>query len=137
MKEITKCPWCESEKLHLYEKHEPYDYYECEECGRIFDKEDAEREELRHQISPLLDGTSEEEPAEIFFNLPSAEEEAQGLSSLEIPSISKIYEMEGEGTMWFHIFGEKEESGEDRWHDLDELSIGDLEALLKYLREEL
>lgn len=132
MKEITKCPYCESQNIESYE-----DCYHCKECDSLFDEEDCIRQELRHQISPLLDGTSEEEPAEIFFNLPSADREAQGLSCLEIPSISKIYEMEGEGTMWFHILGEKEDSGEDRWHDLDELPIGDLRALLDYLREEL
>ena len=130
--EITKCPYCESQNIEPYENR-----YHCKDCDWLFDEEDCVRQELRHQISPLLDGTSEEEPAEIFFNLPSAEEEAQSLSSLEIPSISKIYEIEGEGTMWYHIDGEKEDNGEDTWHDLDELSIGDLEELLKYLREEL
>ena len=135
---IEKCPYCGSEN---YEHMGENDYWNgmpwhCHECDSWFNEEEYERQELRHQISPLLNGTSEEEPAEIFFNLPSADEEACALSSLEIPAISKIFEMEGEGTMWYHIFGEKEENGEDTWHDLDELGIGDLSALLDYLRNE-
>lgn len=126
------CPFCGSKKFHVNEGK-----YECDECHWLFDEEEIERQELRHQISPLLNGTSEEEPAEIFFNLPSAEEDAQGLSSLEIPAIEKIFEMEGEGTMWYHLYGEREDNGEDTWHDLDELPIGDLRELLNYLRKEL
>lgn len=128
------CPFCGSKKFHLNQEHNAY---ECDECHWFFDEEEIERQELRHQISPLLNGTSEEKPAEIFFNLPSAEEDAQGLSSLEIPAIEKIFEMEGEGTMWYHLYGEREDNGEDTWHDLDELSIGDLRGLLNYLLNEL
>lgn len=128
------CPFCGSKKFHVNVNEGKY---ECDECHWLFDEEEIERQELRHQISPLLNGTSEEEPAEIFFNLPSAEEDAQGLSSLEIPAIEKIFEMEGEGTMWYHLYGEREDNGEDTWRDLDELPIGDLRGLLDYLRNEL
>ena len=135
------CPYCGSERFHLYESADafnPYDRYECEECERLFDKEDIEREDLRHQISCLLNGTSENEPKEIYFMIPSAEEEACGLSSLEIPHIDKVFEVEGDGTMWYHEEGENElESGEPIWHDMDELELPDLRALLKYLQEEM
>lgn len=127
-----KCPYCESKNLETAEDGR----YHCKDCDRLFDDEDSAREYLRHQISPLLDGTSEERPKEIFLNLPSAEEEAQGLSSLEIPAIEKIFEMEGEGTMWYHIHGEREDNGEDTWHDIDELPIKDMRGLLDYLRNE-
>lgn len=135
------CPFCGSERVHLSKGEDafnPYDVYECEECERLFDKEDIEREELRHQISCLLDGTSESEPREIYFMIPSAEEEACGLSSLEIPHIDKVFEVEGDGTMWYHEEGENElGSGEPIWHDMDELELPDLRALLKYLQEEM
>lgn len=129
---LTKCPFCESEDIELVPAGDGWDkpHYHCKICDCLFDEEDVERENLRHQISPLLNGTSEEKPLEIFFNLPSAEEEAQGLSSLEIPAIDKVFELEGDGTIYYHIVG-------DDWHDLDELSIGDLKALLKYIREEI
>ncbi len=126
-----KCPYCESKNLEIAEDG----LYHCKDCDRLFNDEDITREDLRHKISCLLNGTSEEKPAEIFFNLPSAEEEAQGLSSLEIPAIEKIFEMEGEGTMWYHISGEREDNGEDTWHDIDELPIKDMKGLLLFLRE--
>lgn len=135
------CPYCGSERVHLNKEADafnPYDVYECEECERLFDKEDIEREDLRRQISCLLNGTSENEPKEIYFMIPSAEEEACGLSSLEIPHIDKVFEVEGDGTMWYHEEGENElESREPIWHDMDELEISDLRALLKYLQEEM
>ena len=135
------CPFCGSERVHLNKEEDafnPYAVYECEECERLFDKEDIEREDLRHQISCLLDGTSESEPREIYFMIPSAEEEACGLSSLEIPHIDKVFEVEGDGTMWYHEEGENElGSGEPVWHDMDELELPDLRALLKYLQEEM
>ena len=141
------CPFCGSERVHLDKEEDafnPYAVYECEECERLFDKEDIERECLRHQISCLLDGTSENEPKEIYFMIPSAEEEACGLSSLEIPHIDKVFELEGEGTMWYHIDGEYEnpfrKRGEEAillWHDIDELELKDFRALLKYLQEEM
>lgn len=135
------CPFCGSERVRINKEKDafnPYDVYECEECERLFDKEDIEREDLRHQISCLLNGTSENEPKEIYFMIPSAEEEACGLSSLEIPHIDKVFEVEGDGTMWYHEEGENElESGEPIWHDMDELELSDLRALLKYLQEDV
>lgn len=133
---LTKCPFCESENIELVPAGDGWDkpHYHCKDCDRLFDKEEYEREELRHQLSPLLNGTSEEKPLEIFFNLPSAEEEAQGLSSLEIPAIDKVFELEGDGTMWYHTYQHIE--GDD-WHDIDELAIGDLKALVEYIRREI
>ena len=135
-----ECPYCGNGKIHPVGIGKRYS---CPDCGRLFDKDDIERENLRHQMSPLLNGTSEENPKEIYFMIPSAEEEACGLSSLEIPHIDKIFEMEGEGTMWFHIEGECEnpfrKKGEKEkllWHDLDEMSLDDLRELLEYLRKE-
>ena len=123
------CPFCGSDRIEPYENR-----YHCLDCDWLFDEEECQRQELRHQISPLLDGTSEEEPLEIFFNLPSAEAEAQGLSSLEIPAINKIFELEGDGTMWYQLYRDEVP---DKWHDLDELEIGDLKALLQYLLKEI
>lgn len=134
------CPFCGSKSFHIYEESNafnPYDRYECEECSRLFDVEDIEREDLRHQISCLLDGTSESSPKEIYFMIPSAEEEACGLSSLEIPHIDKVFEVEGDGTMWYHIEGENNLcGGEPIWNDIDDLELADLRGLLRYLRGE-
>lgn len=135
-----ECPYCGNGIIHPLEIGKRYS---CPDCGRLFDKDDIERENLRHQVSPLLNGTSEGNPKEIYFMIPSADEEACGLSSLEIPHIDKIFEMEGEGTMWFHIegecenpFQEKDEKEKLLWHDLDEMSLDDLRKLLEHLRNE-
>lgn len=126
------CPFCGSEHYHEFENR-----YECEECDWLFDEEEIDRQNLRHQISCLLDGTSEENPKEIYFMIPSAEEEACGLSSLLIPHIDMIFEVEGEGTMWYHEEGENElNSRKPIWHDLDELPVQDLQGLLNYLQNE-
>ena len=124
MKELY-CPYCGSKIFHPYEER-----YECEDCGCLFDEEDIEREALRHQLSPMLNDTSEEAPMEIYFMIPSAEEEACGLSSLEIPHIDKVFEVEGDGTMWYHIEGEYVDN-EILWHDIDELELEDLRALVE------
>ena len=116
------CPFCGSKSFHIYEESNafnPYDRYECEECGRLFDVEDIEREDLRHQISCLLEGTSESSPKEIYFMIPSAEEEACGLSSLEIPHIDKVFEAEDGASLQnrilslngLHILSHAEEIG--------------------------
>ena len=69
--------------------------------------------------------------------IPSAEQEACGLSSLEIPHIDMVFEVEGEGTMWYHEEGENEiDTREPIWHDLDELPVQDLQGLLDYLRNQ-
>lgn len=112
------CPYCGSKNFEAYE-----DRYHCLDCDYLFDEEDIERESIRHQISPLLDGTSEEHPR-ICSILEIGEEEAQGLSSLELPEIDKAFEMEGEGTIWFHIYGEED------YRNFDDFSTPDLRKIL-------
>ena len=130
------CPFCGSKHYHPY-GNQYENRYECEECGWFFDAEEIDRQNIRHQISCLLDGTSEEKPKEIYFMIPTAEEEACGLSSLEMPHIDMVFEVDGEGTMWFHEEGENEiNTKEPVWRDLDELSLQDLQGLLDYLRNQ-
>ena len=121
--EKMKCPYCGGEKFHLYEKSE----YECEECGCLFDEGDIEVEGIRHEVSALLNGTSEEEPRECEI-MEIGEDEACGLSSLELPMIDKAFEVEGEGTIWFHIYGEED------YRNFDEFSLSDLRKILAGLR---
>lgn len=133
MKNIIKeCPYCGSAMVESAGKGE----FHCLECATYFSAVDFEREDLRHKISALLEGTSEDSPKEIHFMIPSAEEEAQGLSSLEIPHIDKIFEVAGDGTIWYHIEGERGLcGGEPIWNDLDTLEVSDLRGLLNYLKE--
>lgn len=133
---MTTCPYCGSKTIK--EKFYDRPCWICEDCQCLFDEEDAEREDIRHKVSALLNGTSEEHPKEC--DIIVGEWEAQGLSSLELPNIVKAFEMEGDGTIWFHIdghieFGEKGEK-EEAWMNFDDFDIHDLRAILKGLEED-
>jgi len=131
------CPYCGSERVHLSKEEDafnPYAVYECEECKRLFDKDDCEHEEYWHQISALLNGTSIEKPLVLnsYVILPSVEDESCGLSDLEKLNIDKVHQIEGEGTMWYHFEGTPET--DDYWYDMSELDTRDLKYLLEELR---
>ena len=120
-----RCPYCGSANIKATDDGR----YHCLDDDYLFDEEDIERENLRHQISPLLNETSEEEP--MLLSVPEiGEEEAQGLSSLELPEIDKAFEMEGDGTIWFHF----KDTPEGDWTNFDDLSTSDLRKILTALR---
>ena len=135
--EIKTCPYCGSENIEWISDDDCYNEYHwhCHECDSWFDADVCEHEEYWHQISALLNGTSEENPLEIYCVLPSYEEEACGLSSLEIPHIDKVFQVEGEGTMWYHIEGcyENLDTRELLWEDMHELDTRDLKEILDEL----
>ena len=118
------CIECESEKVELT----PELRFHCLDCGRLFDSEDIQREMLRRRLSPLLSGTSEEDPMKVFVTI--GEEEACGFGSLELPEIEEVFLFE-DGTMWFHIYGGREADGTKTWEDIDTLSIKELWDLVE------
>lgn len=129
-KKTITCPYCGSTKIAKQrEYHSGEKVFFCEECECFFTETDIEVEEVRHKVSCLLNGTSEEHPLECDITV--GEWDACGLSSLELPHIVKCYEMEGEGTMWFFIDG----MDEDDWFEFDNFHIEDMKAILKYLEE--
>ena len=115
------CPYCGS--LHT-ESINAADRYICRECERLFDEEDIVREDLRHEIYHLLDGTDMDNPLQ--FRAPIGLDEAQGLSSLELPHVDAGHQMPGDGTMWFRIEGPYP----DDWHDFDWFPTTDLRSIL-------
>ena len=119
--------WSNALRLTSVEEF-PDDWYENGE-EKNYDYEEDCRQELREQISPLLNDTSEESPLECC--IPIGQADAQGLSTLELPTIVRAFEMEGEGTIWFMI------DGEGDYRDFDEFSTDDLRTILKALREEI
>lgn len=134
--EMNTCPYCGSETIKETFFDRPC--WICEDCQCLFDEEDAEREDIRHKVSVLLNGTSEENPREC--DIIVGEHEAQGLSSLELPHIVKCFEMEGDGTIWFYTDGAKTReviTGElvDYWMNFDDFDIYDLRAILEGLQE--
>ena len=88
----------------------------------------VQREMLRRRLSPLLSGTSEENPMKVSVII--GKDEACGLGSLELPEIEEVFLFE-DGTMWFHIYGEIEADGTKAWEDIDKLSIKELWDLVE------
>lgn len=138
---IEKCPYCGSENFeHMGEN----DYWNgmpwhCHECDSWFSEDNYLHQLYWENISCLLNGTSEEEPFELesVFILPSVEDESCGLSDMEKLHIDKVFQVEGEGTMWYHFEGEDDfVTQEPNWRDMYELSTEDLGALLKELRRQ-
>lgn len=108
--------------------------WHCHECDSWFDEDDYQHQLYWEQISCLLNDTSEENPKDTECTLPSYEEEACGLSSLEIPYVDKVFQVEGDGTMWYHIDHENEFDGTPIWRDMYELDTKDLKELFDCIR---
>ena len=83
------------------------------------------RETLRKKISALLMDTSEEHTMECFIQIGA--DEAQGLSTLELPTIRSAYQIPGDGVIYFEIEGYLEPV------EFDELTKADLEEVYKKL----
>ena len=62
-----------------------------------------DKEELRHNLSLLLMDTNITNP--VNCDIIIGEEEAIGLSSLEMPKIVSIFQEPSEGIIWFQIEG--------------------------------
>lgn len=81
---------------------------------------------IRHNISLKLMDTSEDNPREVWIPL---EHDAVGLSTLEMPTIDKIYQHSSEGIIYVHF-------DEDDWDvELDSLCIDDMIQILKELEQ--
>lgn len=143
--DIKECPYCKSKNFeHMGEN----DYWNgmpwhCHECDQWFDEDVCEHERCWHQISALLNGTSEEKPfifRKEYVVLPSVDRESQGLSELEKPNIEKIFQMEGDGTMFYHFEGavttDHVGNAVPAWEDMHELDTEDLKALLACIESE-
>lgn len=79
------------------------------------------KEVLRKKFSALLMHTSEENPIECSIKI--GEEEAMGLSSLELPEVIKVFQHPTEGIIYFLI------DGMEDYMEFDDLSITDLEII--------
>lgn len=125
------CPFCESENIEKRRTQiavdDYYEHYHCKDCHTFFDDTDIEVEDLRHKISLLLNGTDENNP--IKCNILVGEEEAQGLSTLQMPHIDKCYQIPGDGTMWFHI----KYSPDEEWMNFDDFDMYDLKKIYEGL----
>ena len=93
-----------------------------------------EWEDVRKKISAILMDTDEEHPMKLSAVI--GEEGACGLSSLELPEVDLAFQMEGEGIIYFHIYGDDDiMTNEKNWHELADFSLEDLKSILKALEE--
>lgn len=92
---------------------------------------DIRREQIRQILSSRLADTDEKKPLQ--FNdekmVVIGEEEAQGLSSLELPRVTSLFQVPGDGTIWVNIVGCDEPM------DIDDLNLCDLENILDAIAE--
>jgi len=83
-------------------------------------------ESIRHNLSLKLMDTSEENPLEVYIPL---ENNAVGLSTLEMLTITKIYQCPSEGIIYVHF-------DEDNYDtEFDTLYIEDMIQILKELKQ--
>ena len=104
MKKFKTCPFCGSENWEWMNNNDYINNYHCHECDRWFDEEDHEYEDLRHKISAVISAFYGDEEHPINFDHPIivGEEEAQGLSSLQLPHVIGMFH-DSEGIIWFNL----------------------------------
>lgn len=86
------------------------------------------KEELRHKLSALLMHTDEEHPIEC--NIKIGEDMAVGLSSLELPTVTRIFQEPKEGIIWLKMEGVEEPV------EFDTLELGDLQTIYLNIKEQ-
>ena len=90
---------------------------------------DDVNESLRHFASRLLMDTSEDNQMDVYIVIETDED--QGLSDLEKPTVTKIYQDPSEGIIWV-LF-----EGTEDYVEWDVLTYSDQYQILKYLQEEM
>ena len=128
--EMNTCPYCgeKTRKSKFYGSP----CWICDDCQCLFTEKDAEMEDIRHKVSAILIDTDEQHPMECDITV--GEHEAQGLSSLELPHIVKCFQMQGDGTLWFHEEGAVESDLKtEKWKVFDDYDIYDQREILKGL----
>ena len=83
-------------------------------------------ESIRHNLSLKLMDTSEDNPLEVYIPL---EHNTIGLSTLEIPAITSIYQHPSEGIIYVRFEGDECDT------ELDYLYIADMIQILKELEQ--
>ena len=133
------CPYCGSENVVTTSDRptisgEYVDGFECLDCHCLFDEEDIERENLRHEISHILIDTDEDNQFPISMPLYEDEPDTFGLSSLVLPWIESVYQIPGDGTIWFKMDDTTLETGDNRYMNFDDITIRDLQKILVELQ---
>ena len=130
MEKIDICPFCASEQVN-----ESNGTYYCAECEREFTNDDVEFESIRHEVSAILFNEDATEGNPIGCDnyndyLVIGDDEAQGISELEKPHITQIFQ-DCDGIIWFEIEGTSD------YTEFDDLSLSDAMIILTWLKENL
>ena len=95
--------------------------YFCNECLNTFNEDDVERWTYIHGISERLMDTDEKNMLDCEIIIEHGE--AVGLSSLQEPTIVRMYQQPSEGIVWLQYYGN------DEWFELDTLTTDDLKSV--------
>lgn len=130
MEKIDICPFCASEQVN-----ESNGTYYCAECKREFTNNDVEFESIRHEVSAILFNEDATEGNPIGCDnyndyLVIGDDEAQGISELEKPHITQIFQ-DCDGIIWVEIEGTSD------YTEFDDLSLSDARIILTWLKENL
>ena len=85
------------------------------------------KERLRKEISKFLIDTDEQHP--LKCNIIVGEDEAFGLSSLQLPRICELFQAPGEGIIYYKL------EGTNDFEEIETLTKSDLTNVLNYLEE--
>lgn len=85
------------------------------------------KERLRKEISKFLIDTDENHP--LKCNVIIGEDEAFGLSSLQLPRICELFQIPGEGIIYYKL------EGTNDFEEIETLTKSDLTNVLNYLEE--
>ena len=85
------------------------------------------KEHLRREISKFLIDTDEQHP--LKCNIIVGEDEAFGLSSLQLPRICELFQIPGEGIIYYKL------EGTNDFEEIETLTKSDLTNVLNYLEE--
>jgi hypothetical protein len=85
------------------------------------------KEYFRRKISSFLIDTSEQNPLKCTIIV--GEDEAFGLSTLQMPTICEIFQIPGEGIIYYKL------EGTPNFEEIETLTVFDLIEIYKYLKK--
>lgn len=87
-----------------------------------------QKEVIRKKISKFLIDTDEQHPLKCSITI--GQDEAMGISTLEMPTICELFQIPGEGIIYYKL-----EDTEDFFQEIDNLTLSDLLEILNILKE--
>lgn len=87
----------------------------------------TKKERLRKEISKFLIDTNEQHPLKCSITI--GQDEAVGLSTSKIPTICELFQIPGEGIIYYKL------EGTEDFQEIDNLTLSDLLEILNTLEE--